>query len=339
VNRAAACLVVVFSFIAGFGAPASADPAGPTEYLSVIQSIEPATDSIAVRMIGGDSFFEVSQLEPVLIEIVGYQGEPYLRIGPDGVVEENRLSATTYLNQERYGAGDIVPDFVDNDAQPEWIQVGTGGRYAWHDHRSHWMNTQRPPGAEPGDTILEAVIPLRVDGTEVAVSVVSTLEEPASPFPTIGGAAIGLMAAVLLVRRQTVAPAVVATGLALMAGIVEVGSVPPETGPPFTLWFPPALGLAALIGAQVLSSRSSNPLSHPGSLLVAGAQLLLWSLLGRSALSNPILPTDLPWSAHRFIVAMSLVVGTAALLSAAHQLWTMLRGGPVGGPSCPVPVT
>ncbi len=204
-RRLAAFFAAVFIVMVGVAAPVSADPPGPTEYLSTIQAVEPPTGSIAVRMIGGDSFFEVSQLEPVLIEVVGYQGEPYLRISPDGVVEENRLSASTYLNQERYGAGDIVPDFVENDADPDWVQVGTGGRYAWHDHRSHWMNPKRPPGAEPGDTILEAVIPLRVDGNDVSVTVVSILEEPASPLPAIGGAAVGLVAAALLMRRQMVA--------------------------------------------------------------------------------------------------------------------------------------
>jgi hypothetical protein len=329
-------LGAVFIVVVGVAAPVSADPAGPTEFLSTIQAVEPPTGSIAVRMIGGDSFFEVTQLEPVLIEVAGYQGEPYLRIDPDGVVAENRLSASTYLNQERYGAGDIVPEFVDNDADPEWVQVGTGGRYAWHDHRSHWMNSQRPPGAEPGDTILEAVIPLRVDGTDVAVTVVSILQEPASLLPAIGGAAVGLMGAVLLMRRQIVVMAVLTACLALIAGVVAVISVPAETAPPFTLWFPPALAVVALMGALLLLSRSSNPLSDLGLLLVAGSQLVLWGFLGLAALTNPILPTDLPWSLHRFVVALTLVVGVAVLLDAARQFWTLLRGMPVGGPPPPV---
>ena len=47
-------------------------------------------------------------------------------------------------------------------------------------HHNNWMNEQKPASAEPGDVILEAVVPLVVDGSEVDVMVVSVLQAPPS---------------------------------------------------------------------------------------------------------------------------------------------------------------
>ena len=304
--------------------PVSEDPAGPTEYLTTIDSVEPATSAISVRMIGGDSFFEVTQLEPVHILVTGYRGEPYLRIRANGLVEENRLAPTTYLNEERYGAGEIIPAFADPDAEPDWVQVATGGRYAWHDHRSHWMNEAKPPGKQPGDTILEAVIPITVDGNEVQISVSSVLQPGPSPWPAILGAVMAaVLVGLLLVGRLPViaiGPAV----LVLAAGVVWAVSVPAETGPPLTLWLPPLLSILALIWAAVARARGAGPLLEIGLVSVAGVQLLVWGLLGWAALTKPILPTELPWSAHRFIIAMSLVVGVGLLAAALRQVRSVL---------------
>ena len=317
---------VVRSLLAGLvlvlvgAGPVSADPAGPTDYLTTIDSVEPATSAISVRMIGGDSFFEVTQVEPVHILVMGYQGEPYLRIRANGVVEENRLAPTTHLNEERYGAGEIVPDFADADAEPEWIQVGTGGRYAWHDHRSHWMNEAKPPGKGPGDTILQAVIPLVVDGIEVQVSVSSVLQSAPSPAPAILGAVVAVAVVALMVVGQLPILALVPAVGVLLAGLAATFSVPVETGPPLTLWIPPLLAVVCLIAAMVARRRADGPLIEVGLLAAAGLQLLLWAFLGRDSITKPILPTDLAWSAHRFTIAMALVVGLGLVGVAVKQL-------------------
>lgn len=324
---------VVAAILVHTAGPAAADPAGPTDYLTTIESVEPPTASIEVRMIGGDSFFEVTQLQPVLIEVVGYEGEPYLRIKADGIVEENRLSATTYLNEERYGAGDIVPEFVDNSADPVWARVGSEGRYAWHDHRSHWMNPQRPPGAEPGDTILEAVIPLVVDGTAVRVTVASTLQPSPSPVAWIAGGLFGLVGVGLMFYLRSPILGAAAAPWMLFAGLAEVFSVPPETGPAITLWLAPVLAFSALVWAALARWRSWNPLLEIGLAMVAGTQLFVWGVLGLSALWKPILPTELSWPLHRAIVALSVVVGAGMMAVAGRNVWVLLRTQPAIGPT------
>ncbi|NNE95966.1 MAG: hypothetical protein HKN24_08050 [Acidimicrobiales bacterium] len=331
IGRCLACVAVLVTVLVP-AAPAAADPAGPTEYLTTIEAIEPPTEALSVRMIGGDSFFELTQLEPVLIEVVGYEAEPYLRIRPDGTVEENRLSPTTYLNQERYGTREIVPEFTSSQGEPDWVKVADGGRYAWHDHRSHWMNSQRPPGAQPGDTILEAAVPLRVDGQEVLVTVTSVLQEPPSPLPAILGGVAGIAVVAGVLRNSLLLLAAPVAAAALVAGMVEYFSVPPETGPPLTLWLPSLLGvLGVLLALVVMRVRGPNPLLAPGLVLVAGVQLCVWAFLSRSSLSKPILPTDLSWPLHRFVIAVAFVSGLGLIGYGLDRLFGVVsRADPQG---------
>ena len=65
--------------------------------------------------------------------MLGYQDEPYLRVGPDGVFE-NRRSPAVYLNANRRGST-AVPRSADPDAEPDWTQ----------DLRCHRRPLARPP--------------------------------------------------------------------------------------------------------------------------------------------------------------------------------------------------
>lgn len=175
-----------------------ADPAGPTDYRSEIVSVEPPPSGVHIRMIGGDSFLEVSVDRGIELEVVGYRGEPYLRFGPDGAVEINDNAPSTYLNEDRYGETDVPPS-ASADVDPSWRVVSEDGVHAWHDHRTHWMNQSRPAG-EPGAQILEANVPLVVNGIDTDVTVISTWEPPPSPWSASAGAVIG--AAIALVASR-----------------------------------------------------------------------------------------------------------------------------------------
>ncbi len=96
------------------------------------------------------------------------------------------------------------------DAEPDWRPVAGGGIHAWHDHRAHWMSPVHPPGARPGDTVLEAVIPLVVNGSRVEVVVRSVLLAAPSPLPALAGTGltgvtIGLMGLLTVVLRVATA--------------------------------------------------------------------------------------------------------------------------------------
>ena len=156
--RSAAITIAVLALLLAFPSPAAADPPGPTDFKTDVASITPSTDAFEVEIIGGDSFVLLRHLSDATVEVIGYNGEPYLRFLSGGIVEQNRLSPATYLNEERYG--DTVPDFADAQAAPEWEQVDDDGSYAWHDHRAHLM-VAPPINTSPGDQVTDQVIPVR----------------------------------------------------------------------------------------------------------------------------------------------------------------------------------
>ncbi len=207
---------------------AFADEAAPTDFRSEVVAVTPPTETIQAAIIGGDSFFELTVAPGTEVLVEGYQQEPYLRFRPDGVVEENQRAPTTYLNASRYGGGD-VPAGADPSLPPDWQPVGAGGRYAWHDHRAHWMATDPPPGSAPGTLIQTSDIALTVAGTPVTVSVAVTWLPAPSKVPLAVGAAVGLALVLLaLGTRHRLAWALLAVAA---AGRASAGGSSPRSRP------------------------------------------------------------------------------------------------------------
>ncbi len=289
---------------------AAADPPGPTDYLSEVVEIDPEIPGIQIEIIGGDSFVLLTVEAGVTVDVVGYSGEPYLRFLSDGTVEENRLSPSKYLNEDRYAAGEI-PTEADADADPEWVVVADDGSYAWHDHRTHWMNEIPPPGRGPGDQVAEGVVPLFVDGVEVDVTVASVWQSPPSSLPVTLGLSVGLLLSFALVRRQGRLIAISILVLALMATVVGGGaylSVPAETAPPWSLWVFPAT--SAVLAAMVVAARGESGFvarQERTLLLIAALELVAWGVAHWGWLWPAVLPTSLPFWIDRFVGATTLV--------------------------------
>jgi len=303
--------------------PVLADPAGPSDYLTRVIRVEPAISGLHIDIIGGDSFIMVKAGPAMAVEVPGYRGEPYLRFLPGGTVEENENSPTTHLNLDRYGEGDMPPH-ASYDAGPQWRVVAGDGAYAWHDHRAHWMSPSRPPGKGPGDVILEGVIPLRVDGQEVLVTVQSVWQPAPSALPAAAGvmAALALLMATVAIGGGIRVPAAI-TGLLGMAaaalGLVAYLSVPAVTGPSWSLWVPP-MGAAALAGVVALSGPSARFSRAHGFLMAAASlQIAAWALLHREWMWRAVLPTAAPSWLHRGAVATALVGGIGMLIPVSRS--------------------
>ena len=318
-----------------FGAgPASADPPGPTDYQTEIVSIEPAAD-IEMGVIGGDSFLELRVLAPVEVIVLGYNAEPYLRFDADGTVYENLRSPTRYLNEDRYG-GREIPSDASADAEPEWERVDDDAHYAWHDHRAHWMNPGRPVGSEPGDIILEAVVPVTVDGREVSIAVMSTWLPAPSVWPAVLGGLVGaaVFALGLLVAggRFVGVPAALTAAAALAVGWLAYSSVPPEAGASLLLWALPATALVVAIAGAVALARGP---SFAGAALMAagGLELVLWAWLRWDALVRAIVPTDGPEQLDRAVITAALVVGSGSIVVGGLRLFRAGQVAPTPEPA------
>jgi hypothetical protein len=307
----------------GSGGPVFADPAGPTDYLSEVVAVDPPTAAIEIEVLGGDSFVELTVEPGSEVLVLGYRGEPYLRFDPDGSIWENQRSPATYLNEERYG--NEFPPEADPDAEPEWERIGGGGSYAWHDHRAHWMQPQ-PPAGGPGDRILEGVIPLFVDGSEVDVTVVSTWQEPASRIPVYAAivTAVALVAGAFLLLRRGIgtwtAVVVPVAVLALVAGILQYRSLPASTGPRLVWVLLPVLAVAAA-GVAAVAGRRGRDFVASAAALVAGVELAMWGGVKRDGLTAALIPSDAPGWFDRFATTLALVGGIGISLVALWDLF------------------
>lgn len=308
-RRLAVVLVLLVVEIGLNAAPALADPARPTAFDTEIVGFDPAAGGVSATVVGGDSFIELIVEAGHTVEVVGYQGEPYLRFLAEGTVQRNRHSPSTYLNDDRYG-GVAIPASASKDAAPVWETVAEDGRYAWHDHRTHWMSRVDPPGRRRGDVILEGFVPLVVDGSETELQVVSIWR--AAPFPgaVIFGVVIGVMLGVLgwTVRRGVAWLTMLLAAAALITGAADYLSVPAETGPPVLLWLLPATALVAAM-ASGLGSRAA--VWRQVLLWVAVLDLVLWAILRWDWMWQPVLPSSLPFWLDRMVTAAVLSGGVA----------------------------
>lgn len=306
---------------------ALADAAGPTDYETEIVEVAPMHDALTVSIVGGDAFVRAAVAEGHELVVLGYapDEEAYLRIGPDGVVEQNVRSFATYYNAERYGSDDI-PETVDTRAAPEWERIGSGGSWSWHDHRAHWMGAEPPVGLEPGDSLPRQDIPVLVDGERVVIGVVTTLRADPSIWPAVLGVLVGLSVALL---AMVAGPATATLGagflalLALVVGTAQFLSLPSSTGPLTTWWLLPAIAAACVVVTIAIYGRSY--LLERALVALAGALLVVWAWQRRDGLTRAILPTDLAFWFDRLVTSASLVGGA---LIASMSVWAMFSPPP-----------
>jgi hypothetical protein len=328
---------------------AAADAAGPTDYQTRIVAIDPPAPQLHVSIIGGDSFLLLRVDPGTAVDVLGYRSEPYIRFLADGTVQENRASASWYVSRSR-GGTELPADF-DENAAADWHTVATGGQYAWHDHRTHWMSEGRPPGKRPGDVVLRQDVALLVDGSPVTITVESMWMPAASTVPAWLGAAGGLLVGVLAGfaarPRWRGAPALALAVLATIVGGWQFRGLPAETGPQ-VVWFAlPAIATLSLAALCALQWRRAVALSAHALRLLAGVNLVLWGWARRDGLGKAILPTDAPgWmdrgattaalSAGAVLVVAGLVALVRAIVSpagAAEPAAATAAGGPTSSAS------
>jgi hypothetical protein len=317
--------------------PAHADPAKPGDYTSVVTRVDgptEATDAISTKVVGGDGFLTLKVQPGHEVIVNGYAGGPWLRVRADGVVEENQLSPATWLNARRYGTTP-APENVTNETElksaPQWKQVATGGEFAWHDHRIHWMSPDNPPGATRGQVLPQTLpydpwrVSLTVDGKPVTVEGTLTWQKQESPIPWI---AMGLLACAVTIflgkGRSTFVAAIavlIASVAALQAGVVAYRSIPKVAGPnPLEIILPSFSVLAALIG--LLWHRKPVGVI---AILASLASLAGWAIMRIAGLVHPVLPTDLPFWLDRTSTAVAVGIAIAAAVLAVRSGALVLR--------------
>jgi hypothetical protein len=287
VSRTTGRLLVVLLAVLGLLAiagPASAHVGGGaagSDFAGRVLSVRPDVPGLSVRILQFGDELELVNGTATEVLVPGYSGEPYLRIGPDGVWRNSR-SPATYINLDRYGRTSL-PAAADVAAEPAWEQVSTQPHYVWHDHRTHWMSENLLPpevAADPdrSHTVFRWTVPLSHGDTAVAVAGELTWSPPPPAW---------------VVWPLYVLPALLAIGAGLLARTPRLLGVLLVAGAAAALWHAaatpePPLSVASHAGAIV-----SALLPAATAALVAGLGLRA-ALRGRGALTG-LLAVVLGW--------------------------------------------
>lgn len=319
-RRAAATVAATFAVVVTTALPAEAHTvsgAGATNYRTTLTGVAPAVPGITVRLVENGSRLELTNHTATEAVVLGYENEPYLRVGPEGVFENVR-SPATYLNVSRTGRE--APPTADAKAAPEWRRLSGGRTARWHDHRIHWMSPDRPPAvrADPGHYhLIDAwTVPFTVAGQRVTVSGTLAWVPGPSPMPWRALAVAAFAVVVLAGRRRRVATVAAATALLVAVDVVHTLGLAAENAGPWTVaakYVVTTSGVAVLawvVGVASLALTRRRPDDAMYLAAFTGASVaLLGGVFDLSTLGASTPPFALPAALARLCVALSLGLG------------------------------
>jgi hypothetical protein len=339
--RRAGLIAGLVLLLAGISAgPAAAHAIGTgteaSNYRTGIRGIDQGTPGISVRTVAGEQL-ELTNRSDKEVVVLGYRLEPYLRIGPAGVFE-NQRSPSTYTNRFRTAPAEIPSEF-DPKAAPEWRRVGDGPSAAWHDHRSHWTGPDPPAvKANPGTShviVPDWQIPLRHgDQTMVVRGDITWVPGP-SPWPWVL-TAVGLFAAALAAaggyRRPKVLAAValvaVAADMVHTAGALLVSTAPFAAELYGTVTSAAGWVVAGLAAWRLLRGRADSGLLY---LLLGGVFLTLAGALpDLPALGRSQLASAFGSVVTRTAITVTLGLGAAMVAAGIAGFRSPRRAEPAG---------
>jgi hypothetical protein len=321
----------------------SADAPAASDYRTVVTGISPPLPGLTVRTVEAGARLELVNHSGRTIEVLGYAGEPYLQVRPDGV-DQNANSPTAYINETLTG-GVAPPSSAGPAVAPTWQPLSGTPAVLWHDQRTHWV-AARPPSdvlAEPGvaHRIRDWSVPLR-DGVRL-FAVHGTLDWIPPPSPAIWWAGCLLVGAALaapgLLRSPSATPwsALVAAGCGLAAAGYALGSAL-DSG---------ALSAAGLVRALLaqqtwplvcalaaIAAGTYGVLRRPAAdlgLAIAGTCLALFSgIVNAAVFAHGVVPLSWPPGVARVLVLLPVAGGLAVAAASVLRLRS-LTPAPVPG--------
>jgi hypothetical protein len=338
-RRAAVVVAVAALLVAGGAAPADAHAVGGAQasnYQTRILSVQPAVPGLQVEVADAGARLRVRNRTGREVMVLGYAGEPYLRVGPAGVFE-NRRSPATYLNRVRINPAPPPPD-ASADAPPLWRRIGDADTVTWHDHRAHWMGTTDPPQvkAAPGRT--QVVLPgwqveLQVGSQHVRVSGDLRWVPGPSPWPWLATAVAWLLVVVLAARqRRWPQLLAVLTGLLIAVDVVHTVGIWNGSSAPASSKAAASLGSWAgwVLGALAIQ-RLLGPRPRRASIYLVVAGVLMADVGGvgdLGSLYRSQLAVAFADPVTRALVAATLGLGVGLLVSGLRLARSLPRRRP-----------
>jgi hypothetical protein len=287
------------------------DTPDATAYRTTITGISAPETGLTVRTVEAGARLELSNTTGHSVEVLGYSGEPYLDVRPDGTWE-NVNSPAAYINQTLIGETP-VPVTADPTAPPSWRRISGATTVRWHDQRTHWLSSGLPPVAAADPTrphrLRDWTVPLRVQVRTFELRGTLDWEPPPRAWLWWTIAALtGLLTVALLRKWPASARAVAVIGgltpLLYAVSTIRDGVVPPV--------------LLIVVGLLALAAAYRNP---PFFLALSGACLALFAgFVQAAAFRAAVLPVAGPaWTA-RLLVALAIGLGLAMAVTGIRRL-------------------
>jgi hypothetical protein len=112
----------------------------PTNYRSELVSILPALPGVTLEILDLGRRIRLTNRASDDVVVTGYQGEPYLRVGPLGVFE-NVHSPAVYMNKPSppyTTTSTTLPPAANPSAKPSWHRISRNSTATWRDRRTRW---------------------------------------------------------------------------------------------------------------------------------------------------------------------------------------------------------
>jgi hypothetical protein len=331
-RRAGAAVALVVGFLVVTAAPASAHGVGglqPSNYTTTVKGIVPPVPGLTARAVDLGTSIELRNTTSRDVIVLGYQNEPYLRVGPRGTWR-NARSPAVFLNRTAVPTTSAPRGQYDAKAPPRWQKISDQPVTVWHDHRTHWMGGEDPPVVQRDRSRSHVVIrdwkvPLRDGGQKLVVTGNASWVPGPSPWSWVV-LAIALAAVVVGLCRTRRWVGVMQAALALL--------VVSETIHVVGAW----QATTASIGSRAVSSiysiggilvcifalvwmRRRDPWAATPAVLIAGLFVLIaGGLADVTALTKSQIPTTLPDALARLTVAIALGVGTGLVIASGSRL-------------------
>ena len=331
-RRLVVLALVVAGVLVATAAPASAHGVGglqPTNYTTTVDTLRPDVPGITVTTVDLGTRIQLTNTTPHDVVVLGYDGEPYLRVGPRGVLRNVR-SPATYLNRSLDLANTAPPPAIaDPTAPPKWEKIGDGQTVRWHDHDAHYMGTDDPPVVQHDRSrrhlISRFTLKMRWNGEEVVARGRLLWVPPPSPWPYVGVAVL-LAAVVAWGSRTRVWGKVLAAALAVLVAceLLHVVGLYGASSDSFaekafeSLYSTGGILLAVL--ALWWMWRRGAESAVPLVLLASMFLFIAGGLADVTSLSNSQLPTTFGAGFARVLVTVTLGVGLGTAIAAAWRL-------------------
>ena len=315
-----------------------------TNFQTTLRSVSPTVPGLEVKVVEAGSRLEAENRSGQELLVLGYKGEPYLRVGPEGVFQ-NKLSPATYINASRKGGTPPPEAEQAKVGDTDWEKVSSEPIARWHDHRIHWMGNINPPEVRNDPDKRHVIkmnandpqwsVPMRHGTQDIAAKGDLVWEPGPSPLPWFALIAASLAVVVVLGRRPGWAASLAMVTAVLLAvdafhvlglGLANAGELGSRLTKSITQSpFQPLAWAVGILAIVWLRRGRTDGLSLAA---VAGLQIaFLGGVADLGNLSRSEVPFGFAADLARLAVALSVGLGFGLALAA------VLRAAGVFGPA------